>query len=147
MTMMLPLPGLSHAKSRMDALKRSPQAFVIYFLIKLMTKIVPATWSNSIQRYYYGKCSLCLTNVPGPRQRYNFGGGKVNHMYPWVPLVGDGQVGFCCFSYAGYVTTSVVTDRKCIQEDDIRTLCGYYSEAFKELEEGVEKAGGGDEHL
>ena len=66
---------------------------------------------------------------------------------PWVPLVGDGQVGFCCFSYAGYVTTSVVTDRKCIQEDDIRTLCGYYSEAFKELEEGVEKAGGGDEHL
>ena len=140
-----PVRRLKKLKARMDSLKRSPQAFVIYFLIRLMTKIVPASWSNGIQRHYYGKCSLCLTNVPGPRQRYNFGGGKVNHMYPWVPLVGDGQVGFCCFSYAGYVTTSVVTDRKCIQEDDIRMLCGYYGDAFKEIEEGVKKSKGGDE--
>ena len=51
---------------------------------------------------------MIFSNVPGPRELQFIEGNAVQMILGFVPLVGNQQAGFACFSYAGDVTLSMI---------------------------------------
>ena len=45
------------------------------------------------------KMSMCYSNMPLPKERYNFGGVRVNSVIGFLPAVGDMQCGMFCASH------------------------------------------------
>ena len=111
-----PILRLTSVKNRMDALKRSSQPFVIYYIVLLLTKLFPLSLCRYIQKSFYSRATLCLTNIPGSRVPQRLAGASVQHMFPWVPLVGNGKVGFACYSYNGHIAYTLLTDPQVVED-------------------------------
>ena len=70
-------------------------------------------------RFFAGKCSLVLTNVPGPREHLHLAGHRIERVMFWVPQSGGLGVGVSVLSYAGSVYVGVMTDAEVIDEPRI----------------------------
>ena len=84
---------LRKIKRQMDRLKRYPDVFIVFALITVLVKWLPSEMFMRVQNWFYGKNTLLLSNVPGRKKEAYFAGAKVNDMYFWVPLLGNGAIG------------------------------------------------------
>ncbi|MCP4202560.1 MAG: wax ester/triacylglycerol synthase family O-acyltransferase [bacterium] len=133
----LPIGGTSsrerilEVKERMDRLKKSPQAFVVYAVLKalgathggLQSKVVKLLSKNA---------TAVMTNVPGPRRPLHLCGCEVDDMMFWVPQSGRLGLGVSILSYNDRVRVGVATDTGLVPDPEALTK-GFES-AVRELE-------------
>ena len=96
-------------KERMDRLKRSPEALVLWRVMQL-TGIAPRWVEGLVIELLGAKCTGVMTNVPGPREARYLAGERLRTIMFWVPQTGRVGVGVSVFSYDGEVRLGVSGD-------------------------------------
>jgi diacylglycerol O-acyltransferase / wax synthase len=137
---LLELPvGVGHAVERlmrvkleMDRIKASAEAAVGWAVVSGMG-LLPAMVERPLSRFYAGKATLVLTNVPGPRRQLHLAGVPIRRMAFWEPQSGGIGVGVSIFSYAGAVTLGVIADANLVERP--RDLVACFERSFAELAE------------
>ncbi|MDH3746380.1 MAG: wax ester/triacylglycerol synthase family O-acyltransferase, partial [Acidobacteriota bacterium] len=93
-----PLGRLRELKRRMDRLKRSPEAFVVFGVLKVLGK-AHAELQSRVVSILSKNATAVMTNVPGPRGPLALCGREIDHMMFWVPQSGDVALGVSILSY------------------------------------------------
>jgi diacylglycerol O-acyltransferase / wax synthase len=104
-------------KRRMDALKRSPEPYVLLQMMRL-TGAGPRWLEEAVVRLLGAKTTAVLTNVPGPREPRYLAGRRVETIMFWVPQAGRVGLGISIFSYAGQVRLGVSVDARRVPDPD-----------------------------
>jgi diacylglycerol O-acyltransferase len=105
-----PARRLALTKSRMDALKSSPQALATQALFDLFGR-GPKALEDLAGWVLGSKASVVLTNVAGPRETASLAGSPIARMMFCVPHPGDELgMGISIFSYRGEATLTVMAD-------------------------------------
>ncbi|MEM1349197.1 MAG: wax ester/triacylglycerol synthase family O-acyltransferase [Myxococcota bacterium] len=97
-------------EERVAALKRSPEAYLTYGVLKAMGMSPPSAQAQVV-RLLERKASAIVTNVPGPQEPVRFMGREMTHLTFWVPQSCDIGLGFSIFSYCGHVRVGITGDR------------------------------------
>lgn len=122
-------------KKRMDRLKRSVEPLVMYGAAALLLRILPQWFSHWIIDFYANKCSVVLTNVPGPPEPLYLAGRRVKHLMFWVPQRAEIGVGISILSFSGTVRLGVIADAERV--DDPAEMVEAFEEEFWTLAETV----------
>ncbi len=129
-----PLERLVELKRRMDALKESPEAYVVLGLLDIFGR-VPGQLEELALDIFGTKATGVMTNVPGPREPIYFGGSKMDSLMFWVPQSGQLGLGVSIISYADRVWLGVSTDAGLVP--DPQRIISSFHEEFAELMELV----------
>jgi diacylglycerol O-acyltransferase / wax synthase len=109
---------LSEVHRRMDSIKHSPEGAVAYGILGLIG-LTPPQIEQRLVDMFSSKCTLVLTNVPGPRQPIYFAGTRVTGVVGWVPAGGSIGLGVSIFSYNGRVTVGLRVDAGLIPDPEV----------------------------
>ena len=113
-----PFVRLRLTKSRMDALKRSPEAVAIMALFNLFGRIPKAVQDVAVD-LFGSKASVVMTNVAGPKQTMYLAGVPVDRVVFWVPHPGTQLgMGISILSYNGYATLAVIADARLVPDPE-----------------------------
>ncbi len=108
---------LEEVHRRMTDIKGSPEGAVAYGILGLIG-LTPVQVEQRLVDMFSSKCTLVLTNVPGPRQPVYFAGTRVSGVVGWVPAGGSIGFGVAIFSYAGKVMVAVRSDAGLIPDPE-----------------------------
>jgi diacylglycerol O-acyltransferase len=133
-----PVERLWELKRRMDRLKRSPEAAVMFGMLSA-AGMVPTAVERAAVEVMRKKASLVLTNVPGPRRPVFLAGTRLAGVMFWVPMAGRLGLGLSIFSYAGHVTLGVAADAGLVPEP--HALIEDFEAELDSLAEAVKEAG------
>ena len=112
---------LAMTKTRMDALKRSPEAVAILALFNLFGRL-PKAIEDVATDLFGSKASVVMTNVVGPRSTLRFAGVPIERMMFWVPHPGrELGMGISILSYQGAATLSVIADARLVPDPETIT--------------------------
>ncbi len=125
-----PRRRLAATKRHMDAVKRSPEAAVIFGLLQAFGKTTAAVLVAAV-KLLARRASAVVTNVPGPRARIRFAGAPVEGVMFWVPQSGRLGLGVSVLSYAGEVRVGVAADERLVP--DPAALVDAFRAALDEL--------------
>jgi WS/DGAT/MGAT family acyltransferase len=120
------LARLTELKRRMDAIKKSPEAFVIYGLLKTAGVMHPGIQAG-IVKYFAKNATAVMTNVPGPTGPLALAGVEMDSIMFWVPQSGRLGMGVSILSYNGQVRVGVATDKKLVPDPEALTD-GFHAE-------------------
>eukprot|EP00128_Syssomonas_multiformis_P000902 Colp12_sorted_trinity150504_noHs@85 len=120
-------------KTRMSRLKKSPEADVGMFSMNKIVVRLPFQHILPIFRYFMGKITAVITNVPGPADQLSFAGEKITNYVPLIPQPGEGGLGIAILSYGGKVTVSVLTDESLLGTDGPKLLMRMFEEEFDKV--------------
>jgi len=112
-----PLERLATVRRRMNRLKKSPEAGVVFSVLQLLGIAKPELLALGVD-FFGSKATLVMTNVPGPRKHLYFAGRKLRNMMFWVPQSAHLGLGVSIFSYAGEVRVGVATDAALVPDPD-----------------------------
>jgi WS/DGAT/MGAT family acyltransferase len=117
-------------KERMDRIKRSPEAFVLWGLMQVVG-LSPRWVEELVVALLGSKTTTVVTNVPGPRQPRYLVGQRIDTIMFWVPQTGRVGFGLSIFSYAGRIRLGLAADEHLIPDPE-RVLDGFGA-ALEEL--------------
>jgi WS/DGAT/MGAT family acyltransferase len=120
------LARLAELKRRMDVIKKSPEAFVIYGLLKTAGVMHPGIQAG-IVKYFAKNATAVMTNVPGPTGPLALAGVEMDSMIFWVPQSGRLGMGVSILSYNGQVRVGVATDKSLVPDPEALTD-GFHAE-------------------
>lgn len=134
----LPLPvgyrealgRLRALRRRMERIKRSPEPFVVYALLRLFGATTPQILELALN-IFGRKATAVMTNVPGPRQPLLFGGLECDSILFWVPQSGKLGMGVSILSYNGWVRVGIATDVGLVPDPE--KILEHYDAALREL--------------
>jgi WS/DGAT/MGAT family acyltransferase len=107
---------LTATKSRMDALKRSPEAIGMRLLLDVFGR-GPKLLEDVAQGIFGSKASLVMTNVAGPSKTLYLAGVPIERMMFWVPHPGDQLgMGVSIMSYRGKASLAVIADARLVPD-------------------------------
>jgi len=139
-----PVMRLAEVKQRMEALKRSPEAYVFYGLLNFFGR-TPAQVEEQAVNLFGSKATAVMTNVRGPTEQLYLAGNRIKNIMFWVPQSGRLGMGISIMSYCGQVTLGVITDAGLVP--DPQTITEAFEREFHELydaivakEHGIESA-------
>ncbi|MBI3927585.1 MAG: wax ester/triacylglycerol synthase family O-acyltransferase [Armatimonadetes bacterium] len=112
-----PKERLLEVKRRMDSLKRSPEAGVVFGLLSAVGA-VPAEIEKKVVDLFGSKATAVVTNVPGPRESLYLAGRPIRSLMFWVPQSGRLGMGVSILSYAGLIRVGVATDHGLIPDPE-----------------------------
>lgn len=121
-----PVLRFKEVKRRMDYLKKSPDAAVVFGVLNTIG-LMPPDMAQKAAHLFGNKASGVLTNVPGPRQHLFFAGNKIKNMMFWVPRSGRIGLGISLISYAGNVTVGIASDEGLLPDPEV-LLQGFVEE-------------------
>jgi len=125
-----PRERLAECKRRLDELKDSPQAVLVYALLQLAGRL--PVWGEGLLVDIFGaRATAVATNVPGPRQPLLLGGRPVRQIMFWVPQSGRLGLGVSILSYAGEVRVGIAADAGLIPDPGL--LVAEYAASFAQL--------------
>jgi len=134
-----PLARLQELKRRMDVLKRSAEAAVVFALIRMLGGTAAAVEMMVVN--LLGKnATAVMTNVPGPREPLYLAGSRIDDLVFWVPQSGRLSLGVSIFSYCGGVRIGVAVDRGLVAEPE--RIVRAFHESLDELMASARAAGG-----
>jgi diacylglycerol O-acyltransferase / wax synthase len=133
-----PVERLWELKRRMDRLKRSPEAAVMFGMLTA-AGMAPAPVERAAVEVMRRKASLVMTNVPGPRRPVYLAGARLAGVMFWVPMAARLGVGLSIFSYSGHVTLGVAADAGLVPEP--RELIADFEAELASLAEAVRAMG------
>jgi diacylglycerol O-acyltransferase len=125
-----PLVRFDIVRRRMNRIKRSPEAFVTFALLKLIGHTGPGFvgWAINL---FGTKATTVLTNVPGPRDTLHLAGRPVDGFMFWVPQSGRLGLGVSLLSYRGGVRVGVASDAKLLPDPE--AVVDAYARALDQL--------------
>jgi WS/DGAT/MGAT family acyltransferase len=123
---------LRELKRRMEALKRSPEAFVTYGLLKIFG-MTNAAIQSKVVNLLSKNATAVMTNVPGPRAPLAFCGKEIDHFMFWVPQSGRLGLGVSILSYNDQVRIGVTTDRNLVSDPEA-IVQGFHTSLEKLME-------------
>lgn len=134
-TVFLPVPlapaGLAErvaaTKRAMDRLKGSVEPLAMYFAVSAALGLLPDGVSRRLVDHLANRCTLVMTNVPGPSGRLAMGGRAVREMVFWVPQRAGIGLGVSLFSHGGRLVVGVMSDAA-VLEDPRRLLAAIDAE-------------------
>jgi len=139
-----PIMRLAEVKQRMEALKRSPEAYVFYGLLNFFGR-TPAQVEEQAVNLFGSKATAVMTNVRGPTEQLYLAGNRIKNIMFWVPQSGRLGMGISIMSYCGQVTLGVITDTGLVP--DPQTITEAFEREFHVLydaivakEHGIESA-------
>jgi len=112
-----PILRLREVKRRMDRLKHSPDAFVVFSVLNALGMSPPKIAARAAQ-LFANKSTGVLTNVPGPRQPLYYSGERIKNMMFWVPRAGRVGLGISIFSYNGKVSVGLASDERLVPDPE-----------------------------
>lgn len=121
---------LLELKKRMDAIKNSPEALVVFGLLNTVGA-APTEIERVVVDLFATKATTVMTNVPGPRNTIYMAGKPVRGSMFWVPQSGRLGLGVSILSYDGAITLGVATDVGLIP-DPKNIIDAFYAE-FEQL--------------
>ena len=104
-----PLHRLRVLKARMDQIKDTPEALVVFGLFGLLG-VPPTRVEEALLKFFAAKVSAVMTNVPGPRTPIYLAGVPLKRIMSWVPTPSNLSLGVSIISYAGEVMVGIATD-------------------------------------
>lgn len=112
---------LKLTKSRMDALKRSPEPLATRALLELLGH-APKALEDFSNDLFGRKASLVMTNVTGPRDELYFAGVPIDRLLAWAPHPGK-QLGMAVsiLSYHGKAALTVISDAHLLPDPQVIT--------------------------
>ncbi len=110
-----PFDRLKALKRTMDAIKRSPEAYVVLGLLNFFGRTTRTAVHLAVQFLGRG-ATLVFTNVPGPREPVRMCGRRMTELMAWVPQSGRLGIGMSVISYNGQMRFGVTTDAGLVQQ-------------------------------
>ena len=104
-----PVQRLQLMHQRMDQLKKSPEAMLLFGLLQAVA-MTPQEIQDLVVSIFAKKVTAVMTNVAGPPKTIYLTGVPIDNIMFWVPQSGRVGIGVSIFSYAGQVTLGVATD-------------------------------------
>ncbi|MCL4811159.1 MAG: wax ester/triacylglycerol synthase family O-acyltransferase [Vicinamibacteraceae bacterium] len=104
-----PLDRLFEVRRRMVALKQSPEAYVVFQLLRAIGA-APRQIFDLAVNVFSRKATAVVTNVIGPRERIRFAGRELRQVMFFVPSAGRLGLGVSVISYAGSVWLGLQAD-------------------------------------
>lgn len=125
-------PGrqLAECKRRLDDLKGSPQAALVYAVLKAAGRL-PVWGERLLVEIFGARATAVATNVPGPQEPLTLAGRPLRQMMFWVPQSGRLGLGVSILSYAGEVRVGVAADAGLIPDPE--SLVQGYAASFERL--------------
>lgn len=102
-------------KSRMDAIKRSPEGPLTYTVLQAMGA-VPAAVEQRLVQLFSAKGTAVITNVPGPIGPRLFAGAMVRSLAIWAPASGSVGMSVSLISYRGEVSVGLLADTAVLED-------------------------------
>jgi WS/DGAT/MGAT family acyltransferase len=104
-------------KRRMDDLKSSLQAPIVYGAMKAFGRLPP--WIvNPLADYCCSRGSVEVSSVRGPRKPLYLAGAPLETVMFWIPRYGGIGLGVSILSYAGQVRIGVISDRDVVPDPE-----------------------------
>ncbi|MEO8505600.1 MAG: wax ester/triacylglycerol synthase family O-acyltransferase, partial [Acidobacteriota bacterium] len=125
-----PMGRLRALRRRMERIKRSPEPFVVYALLRLFGATTPQILDLALN-IFGRKATAVMTNVPGPRAPLVFVGHECESILFWVPQSGKLGMGVSILSYNGWVRVGLATDVGLVP--DPGSILDHYAEMLREL--------------
>jgi hypothetical protein len=133
-----PMLRLTATKSRMDALKRSPEAMGMRLLLDVFGR-GPKLLEDVAQGLFGSKASLVMTNVAGPRKTLYLAGVPIERMMFWVPHPGDQLgMGVSIMSYRGKASLAVIADARLVP--DPQAITDEFDREFEQMRQRLKIA-------
>jgi diacylglycerol O-acyltransferase / wax synthase len=112
-----PMQRLYELKRRMAELKGSAEPL---FTLGLMAAVGmgPKALQQEVIDLLASRCSLVLTNVPGPQRALYMAGRRLREVVFWVPQSGAIGLGISVLSYDDGVQCGVVADKFLVEDPD-----------------------------
>jgi len=129
-----PVERVAATKRNMDALKRSPEALVIFGLMRALGNTAAGLMIMAV-KLLSRRGSAVMTNVPGPRTRLRLAGATIDSFMFWVPQSGSVGLGVSVLSYAGTVRIGIAADAERVPDPD--ALVAAFHQALAELGSAV----------
>jgi WS/DGAT/MGAT family acyltransferase len=112
---------LATTKSRMDALKRSPEAVATLILFNILGR-GPKPLEDFANQTFGSRASVVMTNVVGPKETLYLAGVPIDRMMFWVPHPGKQLgMGISILSYKGMASLSVIADAHLVPDPEAIT--------------------------
>lgn len=121
-----PLDRLFEVRKRMNAIKRSPEAFLAFQILRALG-LAPKQVFDIVVTLFGMKATAVVTNVIGPRTPITFAGVPMRQAMFWVPCAGHLGLGVSLLSYCHNVWLGVQTDASLVPDPDT-LLEGFYAE-------------------
>ena len=117
---------LKELHSRMEALKKSPDAPAVWALLWVMGQL-PRPLFELLVDVFASKATAVVTNVVGPKEAISLVGVRLRQAMFWVPCAGHLGLGVSLLSYAGLVRVGIQADVGLIPDPE-RILAGFEDE-------------------
>ena len=112
---------LATTKTRMDALKRSPEAAAMLVLFNIFGR-GPKPLEDLANQIFGSKASVVMTNVAGPKKTLYLAGVPIDRMMFWVPHPGKQLgMGISILSYKGMASLAVIGDAHLVPDPEAIT--------------------------
>ena len=105
-----PLDRLLYVKWRMDQLKTSPEASLLYGLLAALGT-APAEIQDTLVDTYCSRETAMIANILGPKSTIQLAGAPLETILFWLPAFGRVGLGLSIISYAGQVRLGVAADQ------------------------------------
>ena len=129
-----PLDRIFEVRKRMHAIKRSPEAYVAFQLLRVLG-LAPRQVFDLAVTLFGKKATAVVTNVVGPRTPITFAGVPMRQGMFWVPSAAHLGLGVSLLSYSGKVWLGIQADAGLVPDPDA-LVAGFAAEieALRELE-------------
>ena len=125
-----PIERLMETHRRMDAIKNSPEAFIVFSGIRVIGLTVKEL-EKVLVGFFSSKATGVTTNVPGPREARYLGGSRIDGMLAWAPTAGDQTIAACIYTYNGQVWVGFKADADQVAQPE--KLVAAFDAEVKEL--------------
>ncbi|MCH7977097.1 MAG: wax ester/triacylglycerol synthase family O-acyltransferase [Bacteroidetes bacterium] len=134
-----PAEQLSVVKASMDAIKKSSEPAVVFGILQSIG-FAPRWVHKLVVNMFSEKCSLVVTNVPGPAEQLHLLGVPISSLMFWVPQSGDIGLGISILSLNGQVLVGVSADANIVSdpnelvaafETEFDALTAHYAETVE----------------
>jgi diacylglycerol O-acyltransferase len=130
------LDRLQHVKRRMDEIKDSSEASVVWGLLNALGK-APVEIQDVLVQTYCTRDTAVIANVPGPEETVYLAGSPLSTLMFWVPALGGVSLCLSIVSYAGQVWFGVGSDEGLVP-DPQEIIAGFHAE-FESLQRSTQE--------
>ena len=129
------LDRLQQVKRRMDAIKDSPEASVVWGLLNALGK-APAEIQDALVETYVSRDTTVIANMPGPGETVYLAGAPLSTLMFWVPALGGAGLCLSIVSYDGQVWFGAGTDQGLVPDPE-NLIAGFQAE-FEALQHAAQ---------
>ncbi len=113
-----PITRLDAIKARMNVIKNSSDPAIVFGILQSIG-FAPGWVHRLVVKMFSEKCSLVVTNVPGPTDQLHWLSVPIDSLMFWVPQAGNIGLGISILSLNGEVLVGVAADANLVADPNV----------------------------